>query len=173
MRRFALLGALLVVAAGCGHDSATVPAGAIALVGGRPVPRSALDAQLAQSRRAYAGRGQAFPRTGTASYRRLQENAVRLVVDRTRLEVAAQKLGIVIRPGQVGARLRRFKQAAFGGSEARYRARLRATGMTDADMRRAIRDELLITALEQTDPAALQKPLSISYAKGFDPAADG
>ena len=73
MRRVALLAALLVVAAGCGHDSATVPPGAIAVVGGQPVPRTALDAQLAQTRRAYAARGQAFPKPGTDAYRRLQE----------------------------------------------------------------------------------------------------
>lgn len=169
MRRFALLAALVVVAAGCGHDHATVPPDAVAVVGDRPVPQSALDDQLAQSRRAYAARGQAFPEPGTASYRRLQDNAVRLLVDRTRLELVAQKLGIVIRPTQVDARLRRFKQTAFGGSAARYRARLRAIGMTDADVRRATRDQLLVAALEKTDPSALEKPLSVSYAKGFAP----
>jgi hypothetical protein len=173
MKRFALLAALVVVAAGCGHDRATVPPDAVALVGDRPVLRSSLDDQLGQSRRAYATRGQTFPKPGTDAYRRLQDNAVRLLVDRTRLELAAQKLGIAIRPAQVDARLRRFKQAAFGGSEARYRARLRATGMTDADLRRATRDELLVAALEKTDPSALEKPSSVSYGKGFAPAANG
>ena len=90
MKWVALLGAgaLIVVTAGCGQDRATVPPGAIAVVGDRSVPRSALDAQLAQSRRAYAARGQDFPKPGTDSYRRLQDNAVRLLVDRTRLELA-------------------------------------------------------------------------------------
>ena len=85
MKWVALLGAgaLIVVTAGCGQDRATVPPGAIAVVGDRSVPRSALDAQLAQSRRAYAARGQDFPKPGTDSYRRLQDNAVRLLVDRT------------------------------------------------------------------------------------------
>jgi hypothetical protein len=173
MKRFALLAALVVVAAGCGHERSTVPPDAIAVVGDRPVPRSALDDQLAQSRRAYAARGQQFPKPGTDAYRRLQDNAVRLLVDRTRLELAAQKLGILIGPAQIDTRLRRFKQTTFGGSDARYRARLRAIGMTDADVRRATRDELLVAALEKTDPSALEKPLSISYAKGFAPAANG
>lgn len=172
MKRVALLATVVVVAAGCGHDSATVPAGAIALVGGRPVPRSALDTVLAQSRRAYAAHGQAFPKQGTDAYRKLQDNAVRLLVDRTRLELAAQKLGIVIRPAQVDARLRRLKQSAFGGSEVRYRARLRATGMTDDNLRQAIRDDLLVTALQKADPSVLKKPLSVSYAKGFAPEDD-
>jgi hypothetical protein len=173
MRRFVLLAALLAAAAGCGQGGTTVPPGAIAVVGDRAVPRSALDAQLAQSRRAYAARGQAFPKLGTAAYRSLQDNAVRLVVDRTRLELAAQKLGITIRPLQVDARLRQLEQNAFGGSKARYRARLRATGMTDADVRRATRDELLAAAVEKAKPSALEKPLSVSYANGFAPADDG
>ena len=114
MRRVAPLAALLVVAAGCGHDQCDrVPPGAIAVVGDRPVPRSALDAQIAQSRRAYAARGQAFPKPGTEAYRRLEDNAVRLLVDRTRLDLAAQKLGIVISvpprstPGSAGSSERR------------------------------------------------------------------
>jgi hypothetical protein len=173
VKRVALLAALVVAAAGCGHGGTTVPAGAIAVVGDRPVPRSALDAQLAQTRRAYAARGQAFPPPGTDAYRTLRDNAVRLVVDRTRLGLVAQKLGIVIGPAQVDARLRRFEQTEFGGSEARYRARLRAVGMTVADLRRAARDELLVDAVEKADPSALEKPLSISYAKGLAPAAGG
>jgi len=173
MRQVALLVALLVVAAGCGHDSATVPPGAIAVVGGQPVPRTALDAQLAQTRRAYAARGQAFPKPGTDAYRRLQDNAVRLVVDRTRLALAARKLGITIRPAQIEARLRRFKRTAFGGSEARYRARLRAIGMTEADVRGATRDELLVAAVGKAEPSALRKLLPVSYATGFAPAAEG
>jgi hypothetical protein len=172
MRRAALVAALIAVAAGCGHDGATVPAGAIAVVGGRPVTLSALEAQLAQSRRAYAARGQAFPKPGTEAHRRLQDNAVRLIVDQKQLELAAEKLGISIRPAQVDARLRRFKQSAFGGSEARYGARLRAIGMTDEDVRRSIRDQLLVDALKKADPSALEKPLSVSYAKGFAPADD-
>lgn len=173
MRRIALVAALLVVAAGCGHDRATVPPGAIAVVGDRAVPRSALDAQIAQSRRAYAARGQAFPKLGTDAYRRLRDDAVRLLVDRTQLELAAQKLGIVIRPDQVDARLRKLKQTAFGGSEARYRARLRAVGMTNADVRRATRDELLVAALQRANPSALEKVLPVSYATGLAPAANG
>ncbi len=173
MKRVALLAALLVVAAGCGHDSASVPPGAVAVIGDRPVPQSALDAQLVQSRRAYAARGQVFPKAGTEAYRRLQDNAVRLLVDRTRLELAAQRIGIVIRPAQVEARLRRFKRTAFGGNETRYRARLRATGMTDADVRRATRDELLVAALQRANPSVLEKLLPVSYARGFAPAASG
>jgi hypothetical protein len=45
--------------------------------------------------------------------------------------------------------------------------------MTDADVRRAARDELLVTAVRRASPSALEKLLPVSYATGFAPAANG
>jgi hypothetical protein len=142
-----------------------VPPGAIAVVGGKAVPRAALEAELARSRRAYQARGQAFPARGTAAHRRLQDAAVRLLVDRARLEVEAQRAGIVIPDARVDASLRRFRETAFGGDEARYRAQLAMTGMTDADAREAIRIQLLADALRGRQI----RPPAVVYAPGFEP----
>jgi hypothetical protein len=45
--------------------------------------------------------------------------------------------------------------------------------MTNADVRRATRDELLVAALQRANPSALEKVLPVSYATGLAPAANG
>ena len=79
----------------------------------------------------------------------------------------------MIRPAQVDARLRRFKRTAFGGSEARYRARLRAIGMTDADVRRATRDELLVAALQRAIRRRSRNSYPFLMQQASLPAANG
>jgi SurA-like N-terminal domain len=160
---------LLVVLAlvGCGgHSSRTVPPGAIATVGNHAIPRAALDAELARAERAYRARGQAFPARATQAYRQLEDAAVQVLVDRVRLEVEAERAGIAVPEAHVDERLSRLKQTAFGGDQKRYRAQLRSTGMTEAEVREAIRTQLLADALK--DRRA--KPPRVAYAPEFEPS---
>jgi hypothetical protein len=172
VKRLAVLAATLLVA-GCGSSRTTVPPSAIAVVGDRPVSRAAFDAQLAQVRRVYRARGQPFPPRGTEAYDRLRGSVVTLLVEREQLEILAREHHISVGRAQIDQRYRRFKQTAFGGSEAHYRERLRRTGMTDAAVRDAIRVQLLIAALRKSAPAALAEQLPVAYAKGFAPANAG
>lgn len=165
MRRLLVFSVLALVATGCGGGTRSVPPSAIAVVGDRAVPRAAFDAELARARRAYAARGQAFPAPGTPAYERVKDAVVRLLVDRARLEVEAQHAGVVIPAAKVEARLRRLERTTFGGDEARYRTQLRRTGLTEADVRAAIRTELLADALRGVD---VEAP-SVAYARGFEP----
>jgi SurA-like N-terminal domain len=164
VRRFALL-ALVALVTGCGQ---AVPSSAIAVVGGTPVPRADLDAQMAATRQAYAAAGRAFPAAGTAAYEHLRQLAVQLLVDAAALEFTARRLGIEVAAAQVDRRLRLYKLEQFGGDESRYRERLRQTGMTDAAVRAAIRHELLAAAIRR-DKRSVAPP-KIVYAKGFTPA---
>jgi SurA-like protein len=166
VRRLFVLAALAVLAAGCAHHPRSVPPRAIALVGDRAISRADFDAEVARARRAYAARGQAFPKPGTPGYEQLRDSAARLLVDRAALEIEARQARIAVDPVQVEARLRRFKQVTFGGVEARYRERLRQTGMTEADVRAAIRAELLAAALRGVHTT----PPKVVYAPGFEPS---
>jgi len=162
------------VVAGCGGKQAAVPAGAIALVGGTPIPRADFQAQMNQARRAFRVQGKSFPAPGTPEYDGLRDTAVRLLVERKQMSLAARRLGILPRVlAQVEPALRRFKQTTLGGSEARYRERLRQTGMTDEDVREAITDQLLASALKRANAWPPKKLLPVSYAKGFAPGDDG
>jgi hypothetical protein len=95
----------------------------------------------------------------------VKDAAVSLLVDRTQLELEAQHAGVVIPATEVEARLRRLKQTTVGGDESRYRAQLRRTGMTDTDVRQAIRTQLLVAALR----GKRTRPARVVYAPGFEP----
>jgi foldase protein PrsA len=147
-----LLAPVLVVtplAAGCGHDAPAVPASAIAVVGRDTIERSQLDALMADARESYATSGRSFPAAGTKAYDDLRRTAVRLLVEQAVLEQEAPGLGVEVGDDQVDARLQRLKEEAFGGSDARYRARLRQAGMTDSEVRDALRAQLLAQSVRQ------------------------
>ena len=153
MRSLRLLVAPLLLAspfaAGCGHDSPAVPASAIAVVGDRTIARSEFDALMAQSKDSYRRSGRTFPAPGTPAYGALKDSAVRLLVERAELEQKAPGLGVTIDDGQVENQRKLLIEQTFGGSEATYRARLRAVGMTDAQVRDALRAQLLSEAVFQ------------------------
>jgi len=135
--------ALVSLATACGHDSRHVPSTAIAVVGDRTIARSQFAALMAQARQSYAARGRRFPGAGTAAYEHLKQLALALLVEQAELEQEAPRLGVRVDPAQVDVRLRELKDQSFGGSEQRYRERLRAAGMTDAQVRAALRAQLL------------------------------
>jgi SurA-like protein len=153
MRPLRLLLAPLVLAsplaAGCGHDSPSVPKSAIAVVGDRTITRAQFDALMSQARRSYAGRGRPFPVAGTRAYAALRTSAVRLLVERAQLEQKAPGLGVTIDNGEVEARRKQLIDETFGGSAKRYRARLDEAGMTDDQVRSALRAQLLSEAVFQ------------------------
>jgi hypothetical protein len=161
----AALFALVLIAAGCGQHERTVPADAVALVGTQQISRAEFDAELARAKRAYVARGEAFPKPGTGAYRRVRDSVVALLVDRARLEIEARRAHVAVTAEQVDVRLREFKRRTFGGDEQRFREQLERTGLTEADVRAAIRTELLEEKLGATRSA----PPEVTYAPGFEP----
>ena len=156
----------VAVLAGCGgHSTQEVPPGAVAVVDGHAITRAALAAELGRTKLAYAAKGQAFPTRGTAAYDQLDRAAAALLVDREHLELEADRLGITVTTARVDAALRRLKQTRFGGSEEGFRKQLRATGLTQAGVRQALRDQLLASAVGGRARAA-----EVTYAPGFEPA---
>jgi parvulin-like peptidyl-prolyl isomerase len=162
MTRIRLLLAPLAVvtplAAGCGQDAPSVPQGAIAVVGDRTIDRSQYDTLMAQAKQSYAASGRTFPAPGTAGYKGLRELAVRLLVEQAELDQEAPKLGVSVADGQVESRLHELKEQSFGGSEERYRRRLRAAGMTDLQVRAAIRAQLTSAAVRRAVTADVAVP---------------
>jgi foldase protein PrsA len=143
------------LAAGCRHDAPAVPKDAIAIVGDKAVTRDQYEALMSQARQSYEAKGQAFPRAGTSTYANLKVSAVRLLVEQAELEQKAPELGVTVDRSQVDARRRMLVEGAFGGSEMRYRARLREERMTDAQVRAALYAQLLSDAVSEAVTAGV------------------
>jgi parvulin-like peptidyl-prolyl isomerase len=161
----ALAVVLAALVAGCGGsgDKQSVPDGSVAVVGGRSISAQQLDTLLAQARRGYKTQKKAFPKTGTAAYRTLRDQAVAFLVQVSELEQRAQKLGVHVTQKQVDDYVTQVKQQSFGGNEKSYKAGLAQRGLTEADFLRQTRLQLVeqglfkkITAKVKVSDAALR-----------------
>lgn len=144
----AALAVLAVVAAGCGGAGpGSLPAGAVAVVGGATISRQELDATVDRALSRLKAQGQKPPSAGSDEYRALQQQALQYLVQREELALEAERLGVTVREKEVERRLRQVKRQYFGGSEARYRRALQAQGVTEEDVRQELRGQLLSEAL--------------------------
>jgi parvulin-like peptidyl-prolyl isomerase len=143
-----LLALIAFVVAGCGgEDDESVPADAIAVVGDVEVPKSEFDVLLGQARRSYKAQKREFPKAGTPEYATLKNQAVAFLVQRAQFEQQAEELDVEVSDEQVDKRLEQTKEQYFGGDEKRYQAQLKEQGLTEEQVRRDLRAQLLQEAL--------------------------
>jgi hypothetical protein len=174
------------VAAGAARaDAPAVPPSVAAVVAGENVTHARLDELLASARRSYGAR---FPSRGTPAYRRIQDEALRFLVDWAEIRQQAGVLGVEVTPAQVSARVAEIKRLYFGGSERLYRrelARQRLTaGQARANVRRQLLGERICAAVVGDAVSAAAAAASwtdwlaalharyetlVSYAPGFEP----
>jgi parvulin-like peptidyl-prolyl isomerase len=128
--------------AGCG-GSASVPPGAIALVGGTEIPRSALDTLVAQQKKTYESRKQAFPKVGTANYQSLQTQLVAYLVQVAELEQAANAMGVHVTAKDVQREFDSFLKTSYHGSRAKLQQALKQQGWTEQSFRKTLRVQAL------------------------------
>jgi parvulin-like peptidyl-prolyl isomerase len=130
--------------AGCGGgESDDVPNDAIAIVGGREIPKRDFDSLIAQAKRSYEAQKRDFPKTGTAQYTTLKNQAVQFLVQRTQFELKADDLDIDVSSAEVTKRLGEIKKQYFGGSEKRYKQQLKQQGLTEDQVKKDIRAQLI------------------------------
>src|ERR671918_1921231 len=138
--------ALGVAAAGCGGDdgeTAEVPAGSIALVGEREIPKAEYDRLVEQAKKTYEARDQEFPAAGTPEFAQLRNAIVRSLVEQAEFEIAAEELEVEVSDADVEKRLTELKEQFFEGDDEKYEAELEKQGLTDAQVRADVRTRLL------------------------------
>jgi parvulin-like peptidyl-prolyl isomerase len=148
--------ALGLVIAGCGgggSDSSaptttttakeTVPPGDIAVVGGAGIPKNEFDSLLEQAKRSYASQKKKFPQAGSPEYQAIKSQATQLLVQLEEFTQGAKDLGIEVTDGDVSKRLDDVKQQYFGGSQKKYLAQLKKQGLTEGDVLRQLRLQVL------------------------------
>jgi foldase protein PrsA len=149
MRLLALLLVVLAAAllAGCGGSDSSVPDDAVAVVDGREITKAELDELLELAESTYKTQKREFPKAGTPEYQSLQSQAVAYLVQRVEYEQAADKLGITITDKQIDDQIATVKKENFGGSDAKFKAQLKAQGYSEDAFRSTIEARLLADKL--------------------------
>jgi parvulin-like peptidyl-prolyl isomerase len=134
-----------LVAAGCGggDDDESVPGDAIAVVDGTPIAKSEFDGLISQAKKSYKTQKRPFPKVGTAEYNVLKNQAVQFLVQRAQFEQKADELDVKVTDKQVEDRLKQIKKQYFAGNQKRYEQQLKQQGLTDEQVRRDIRAQLV------------------------------
>ena len=139
-----LLIAGVLLAAGCGGGSSqSVPNDAVAVVSGSPITKLQFASLIASAKASYAARKTPFPKAGTAAYKSLQDQAITYLVQESELEQQGKSMGIVISDKDVQTRLTSIKKQYFGGSETKYQSQLKAQGLTEPELLRELKAQIL------------------------------
>ena len=135
--------ALVVAGCGGGDDSESVPGDAIAVVDGNAIAKSEFDGLISQAKKSYKAQKRPFPKVGTAEYNVLKNQAVQFLVQRAQFEQKADELNVEVSDKQVEDRLKQIKKQYFAGNQKRYEQQLKQQGLTDEQVRRDIRAQLV------------------------------
>jgi len=145
LRLCVLAVSVAVLATACGSGLSSKDA---AKVGGTGVPRSRVDALLAQARFNYVQQGRQFPKPGTDVYRVFQGRATGFLVVTTMYADKAKHEGIDVSDQDVAAAVaRRLK--SYGSTAARQDAALEAQGSTRDELTAEVRQDLLQQRIQQ------------------------
>lgn len=143
-RLILLLCALVaLVAAGCGGGGDEVPADAIAVVGDDEIAKQEFDALLGQAKRSYTQQKRPFPKAGTPEYNTLKNQAVQFLVQRSQFEQKAEELDVEVTDKETTARLEQIKKQYFGGDQKRFQQQLKQQGLTEEQVQRDVRAQLV------------------------------
>ena len=145
-RSLLLLCALVSLALGlaaCGGGDDDVPTSAVAVVDGDEVARTEYDALINQAKKSYQTQKRDFPKAGSQEFQTLKNQAVQFLVQREQFEQQAEELDIEVTDKQVADRLEQIKKQYFGGDAKKYEKQLKEQGLTDAQVRKDIRAQLI------------------------------
>jgi SurA-like protein/parvulin-like peptidyl-prolyl cis-trans isomerase-like protein len=138
-----LFAVALLAGCGGGGSAAKLDSSDIAVVGPVHVTQTQYQMGLDAVKRSYASAKKTFPKAGTTDFQTIKGQLVeQLVVDAER-EAKAKSMGIVITPAKVQARLDQIKKQYFSNSETKYKAQLKKVGLSDAEVREDIRQQLI------------------------------
>jgi parvulin-like peptidyl-prolyl isomerase len=137
------LAATFVAACGSSDSSKTVPPGAVALVGDKPIEKAELDRLLVQTKTNYEAQKQDFPEVGTPQYETLKSTLLKGLVQQAQWEQAGAAMGVRVSEKELDTRLDALKQQYFKGDEDKFKAALDKEGLTVEQLREQLRARLL------------------------------
>jgi foldase protein PrsA len=132
---------------GSGSGKTNVPAGAVAVVGGQAIPKSALETLLTQAHVRASSSRQTFPKTDSAAYKTLQDELVGYLVQNTEIELRSKELEVSVSRKEVDDYIAAMKKQSFAGNDKRFRTALAAQGLSLASLAEQTRLQMLSTKL--------------------------
>jgi len=138
-----LLAAALLAGCGGGGSSSKLGGADIAVVGSQHVTLQSFNDLLARAKHSYQQQGQKFPKAGTTQYQTVKGQVVSLLVQEAEREQEAASMGVKVTDKQIQDRLDQIKKQYFGGNEKKYQAQLKKQGITDADVRKDVKAQLI------------------------------
>jgi hypothetical protein len=136
-----LSAAALGTAACSGGDD--VPDGAVAVVDGTVVPRSALDELLERQKAVYAADNEEFPEEGSDRYNDIRRNYVVYLVQQVEFEKEAEKLGVTVSRKDVEDELKTFIDSNYPDDREKFDQYLKAQGFTLETFKKSLRASVL------------------------------
>jgi foldase protein PrsA len=133
----------VLAAAGCGGGGSSLGGSDVAVVGSVHITKTQFDALMSQAKNSFKSQGRPFPKAGSQDFQTLKNQAVTLLVQQAEREEKAKDIGIEITDKQIDARLAQIKKQYFQGSEKKYLAQLKKQGLTDEQVRRDIKAQLI------------------------------
>jgi len=139
-----LLVALVALVAGCGGSGgASLKSKDVAVVGSEHVSKADFDSLITQASQSFKQQGRPFPKAGTTDYATIRNQAVTLLVQQKEREQKADGLGVKVSDKDVEKRLVAIKKQYFKGSEKSYKQQLKKQGLTDEQVRRDVKAQLV------------------------------
>jgi parvulin-like peptidyl-prolyl isomerase len=140
-----LVAALL---AGCGGGSSeSLDSGDVAVVGSQHIEKTSFDELMEQACRSFQSQKRKCPKAGTADYSTIKNQAITLLVQQAERQEKADDMDVKVADKDVEARLTQIKKQYFQGSEKKYQQQLKKQGLSDEQVRRDIRTQLLSEAI--------------------------
>jgi SurA-like N-terminal domain/PPIC-type PPIASE domain len=135
------------ILAGCGGGGASLSSDDVAVVGGVHISKADYDALIDQAQRSFKQQGRPFPKQGTTDFQSIKGNAVTLLVQQAERQSKADDMGIKITDKDVQNRLDQIIKQYFQNKQAKYEAQLKKQHLTDAQVRKDIRSQLVSEAV--------------------------
>src|SRR5919199_364441 len=139
------LAAATLALAGCGGGASVsnLEQNDVAVVGEQHVTRAQFERVLDQAKQNFKRQKRPFPKAGTQQYQELQNQIMNYLVQTAEYDQRAHEMGIDISDKDVDARLAKLKKQFFGGDEKKYQASLKAQHVTEEQVRKDIRNQLV------------------------------
>jgi parvulin-like peptidyl-prolyl isomerase len=126
----ALLLVAVLVAAGCGGGSKSVPSDAVAVVGDDTITKSEFNFLIEGAKDQATAAKATFPRPGTTEYKTLQDKAMAYLVQEKELEQTGKDMGVEVTDADVDKQITSIKKQYFGGNDKAFQTQLKAQGFT-------------------------------------------